>query len=154
VQARLPLPWRAGIAAASLAALAAADIMAIRKGSYCRLGLRRQTPKTLHRRHDLLTVAAAWGFDTGLAVTTIRVAAATWGALALTALGFSSWRTGLAYGLGFAIPTLILFALQTFDDASLGSKLETMLGRRGALQAASAVLLCMAGGTLLVGAFG
>jgi hypothetical protein len=56
----------------------------------------------------MLVVASIWGFDTGLAVTTFRVTAATWGALLLTVLGLSGWATGVAYGIAFAAPISVL----------------------------------------------
>lgn len=148
--ASLPLPWRVGLAAASLVALAVSDFLAIRKGTYSRLSLRRQTPRVLAFRRNILFTAAVWGFDTGLAVTTIRVAAMTWGALALTLFGLASWWTGIGYALGFALPTLLLFSLQTLNDTAFVPKLDAMLKRRAALQALSACLMLAAAATLLV----
>jgi hypothetical protein len=59
-------------------------------------------------RHRVRIAALIWGFDTGLLVTTFRVAAVSWGALLLTALGLARPWTGISYGLGFAIPFLFL----------------------------------------------
>lgn len=153
--AGLPLEWRVSFAAASLVGLAFVDVLSIRKDRYCPLGWRRQTPKTLGRRYAPETVAAAWGFDTGLAVTTFRVAAITWGALVMAGLGLSMWWTGVGYGLGFSIPLLLSISMQTPDSpsdvrTSLGSRLEGMLGKRAVIQLGSAVLLFSAGAVLLV----
>ena len=101
----------------------------------------------------MFVVASIWGFDTGLAVTTIRVAAATWGAILLTLLGLSGWQTGIAYGLAFAIPITILMwthragriaDAQKPGDAGLGE----LLKKRPVWQANSAAIL-IAGGVML-----
>src|SRR5262245_44424134 len=104
----LPLPLRRAIAAAGFVALAVTDMWARNAGTYCPVGARRQTPRVLSRRHSMLVVAPIWGFDTGLAVTTFRVAAATWGAILLTILGLSGWETGVAFGIAFATPITVL----------------------------------------------
>jgi hypothetical protein len=150
----LPLDWRTGFGAVGLLALAVIDLRAIRSSTYCRLGWIRQTPKSLIRRRSVTTVAAVWGFDTGLALTTVRVAAITWGAFLLVGLGLSAWFTGIGYGLGFAVPFLAL--LWTHRAGRLASApgpvdpgLETMLAKRKAMQALSAVLLTAAGAILI-----
>lgn len=149
--AGLPLEWRVLLAAASLAALACVDLLAVKKDCYCPLGWRRQTPKSLGRRHAVTTVAAAWGFDTGLAVTTFRVAAVTWGALVLAGLGLSAWWIGVGYGFGFVLPLLLSIAAQTPDA---GSRLESLLGKRALVQSGSAAVLFIAGALLLIRHFG
>lgn len=100
-------------------------------------------------------VASVWGFDTGLAVTTFRVAAATWGAIMLTVLGLSGWQTGIAYGIAFAIPITIL--MWTHKAGRMAVTLEPgdpglgeLLAMRPAWQAKSAVLLA-AGAVVLAG---
>jgi hypothetical protein len=148
------LGWRKAIAAAGLVALAAVDIAAIRKGRYSPIGLRRQTSKRLMYRYPPVAVAAAWGFDAGLAVTTFRVAAITWGALGFAFLGLSSWYTGLGYGLGFALPLTILLWTHRVGRASVATPpidpgLDSLLGRRPRVQLASAALL-VAGSAALV----
>jgi hypothetical protein len=140
----LSFAWRTGLASASLVALALVDLFAARRGCYCPLGWGRQTPRTLVHRYGPAAGVAAWGFDTGLAITTFRVAAITWGALVLTALGFSSWWTGPAYGAGFVVP--LLTSLLTPTDAG---KLEGLLRRRSVVQAISAAVLLMSGAFLL-----
>src|SRR5262245_61895580 len=100
----MPADRRIVLAAAGLLALAALDVRAITRSTYCPLSWRRQTPKSLAHRGSATLVASAWGFDTGLAVTTVRVAAITWGAVLLAGLGLSGWFAGLGYGLGFALP--------------------------------------------------
>ncbi len=151
----LPLTSRRAIAAAGLVALALMDVWARSRGAYCPLGLRRQTPRSLRRRHSLRALASVWGFDTGLAMTTFRVTAATWGAMLLTMLGLSGWQTGVAYGMAFAIPVAILMwthragrmaVTQEPGDPGLGE----LLGMRPAWQARSAMLLA-AGAVVLIG---
>jgi hypothetical protein len=155
----LPLGWRAGCAAAILCALGSVDLLAIRRRSYCPLGRRRQTPQALLFLRAPLVVAATWGFDTGLAVTTIRVGAITWGALILPALGLASWWAGFGYGLGFVVPLLVAIWKQPSAEAqsrmkeSYGMSLERQLGRRALAQLASAALLFVAAVTLLVRVF-
>lgn len=156
--ADLPLERRLGFAAAGLVALALVDLLAIKRKRYCPLGLRRQTPKPLMRRYAATTVAAAWGFDTGLAVTTFRVAAITWGALVMTCLGLSSWWIGLGYGVGFVLPLLISILTQTPDRASnpqdsFGLRMEGLMGKRAIIQSGSAVVLFIAGAVLLIRLF-
>ena len=152
---RLPFAWRAGGAAAVLVALAGLDLVSAKKNRYCPLGLRRQTPRSLIYRRSAPTVSAVWGFDTGLAVTTIRVAALTWGALALAVLGVSSWWAGFGYGIGFLVPVVGSILAQPSTEpatpgASLGLRLEWQLSARGQAQLASAVLMLGAAAVLLL----
>ena len=152
--ADLPLDWRIGVAAAGLVTLALLDLRATRSSTYCPLGWRRQTPKSLIRRRSASLVAAAWGFDTGLAVTTVRVAALTWGVLLLAALGLSAWFAGVGYGLGFAIPFIALLWKHrvgrcAYSREPVDPGLGSMLARRAAMQRVSAALLT-AGGAVLI----
>lgn len=101
----------------------------------------------------MFVVATLWGFDTGLVVTTIRVAAVSWGALYLAALGLSPRWTGFAYGVGFALPFLILLVRPQLGRAARAATpadpgLETMLRMRSLIQGFSAVLLIASGGVL------
>ncbi|NJC83275.1 hypothetical protein [Planosporangium mesophilum] len=82
--------------------LCAYDIAALRGGKLCRLSWRRQTPKNWIYRYGSRRGPFLWGLDTGLAVTTFRVSAATWALLALCAGQFAPWWVGLAFGGGFA----------------------------------------------------
>jgi hypothetical protein len=153
--ATLPLHVRATIAAAVLIVLAAIDLVAISKSTYCPIGWRRQTPRVLLRRYDLRVAALLWGFDTGLLVTTFRVAAVSWGALLLTALGLARAWTGISYGLGFAIPFLFLVFRPRLGRASRSAApeepgLAAMLGRRPLLQWTSAALLSASGVLILL----
>lgn len=147
--------WRASLAAFVLFLLAAVDLVAIAKATYCPIGWRRQTPRALMRRHSMPVVALVWGFDTGLLVTTFRVAAISWGALLLSALGFSPWWAGVGYGLGFTLPFFLLLfrprlGRASRDAAPADPGLEAMLGMRPALQSASAALLSASGVVLLL----
>ena len=149
----LPLTLRRSMAAAGLVTLAVLDVWARHKGTYCPMGWRRQTPRRLRHRHSLRVVASIWGFDTGLAITTFRVAAATWGAILLTMLSLSGWQAGMAYGIAFTIPITIL--MWTHKAGRMAVTLEPgdpglgeLLGMRPAWQAKSAALL-MAGAVML-----
>jgi len=135
--AGISMAARTASAAAVFFVLAALDVIAIRKKTYCAIGRRRQTPQWLGRRFGPTATAAVWGFDTGLVVTTFRVAAITWAALSMAALELAPWWTGLAYGLGFAIPMLILLVARTADSDSLHRSLRM----RPILQSCSAVAL-------------
>jgi hypothetical protein len=151
----VPLDLRRSLAATGLAALALLDVWARRNGTWCPVTLRRQTPKRLGRHGPLAVAASVWGFDTGLAITTFRVAAATWGAILLTLLGLSGWQAGLAYGLAFTIPVAVLMwthragrVAVTLEPGDPG--LGELLGQRPAWQTGSALLL-LAGAVMLAG---
>jgi hypothetical protein len=143
--AAMPLDWRIAAAAVSLLALAVVDVVSLRRKTYCLLGMRRQARQALAHRHRVETVAAVWGFDTGLAVTTFRVGAVTWGALVLTVLGFTSWWSGVVYGVAFTLPLLVFLTTE-----QSGERLVGLLQRRSVVQTASAVLLVTAGVLLAV----
>ncbi len=151
----VPLWWRVIFAAGSLVGLALLDLVAIRQRRYCPLTLRRQTPNLFRSRYRVSTVLGVWGFDTGLAVTTFRVAAVTWGALVMTGLGLASWTTGLAYWFGFVVPLVIMILCQgslmpSNKQASFGGSMEWLLGKRVLMQLGSSVVLFAAAATLLV----
>src|SRR5262245_55669558 len=92
---QLPVTSRLGVAGVVLLALAVADVRSIRHKTYCPLSWRRQTPRALMRKYPPRLVALLWGLDTGVAVSTFRVSAATWGALVLAFLGFGTWWMGI-----------------------------------------------------------
>jgi hypothetical protein len=155
VTAEAPRQWRLCLGATGLLTLAMVDIVSMRRMSYCPLGWRRQTPRVLLRRHPQRVVAAIWGLDTGLGVTTIRVAGITWGALLVAALGLSPPWAGLGYALGFNGPFLILLWRHRVGPSSRCAKpadpgLESLLAQRPVLQRMSAILLAC-GGCLLIG---
>lgn len=156
-----PVSIRRSVAAVGLAVLAPLDLWGRRNGTYCLIGWTRQTPRTLWRRRSMLVAASIWGFDTGLAITTIRVTAATWGAVLLTVLGLSGWQTGMAYGFTFTIPITILMwthragcnaKSQEPSDPGLADLLYKALvwqGNSAAVLIAGAVML---GGEVVFGA--
>jgi len=142
----LPLQWRIALGGAGMVPLALADLGAMRRSTYCPIGWRRQTPRTLMRGHHMLIVATLWGLDTGLLVTTFRVAAITWAALYLAALGLSPWWVGIAYGVGFLVPFMVLLIRPQLGRAarartSSDPGLEAMLRMRSRVQGLSALLL-------------
>ena len=151
----LPTDSRIGLGALGLFALAALDVRATRRSTYCPLSWRRQTPKSLVHRRSATLVAVAWGFDTGLAVTTVRVAAVTWGAVLLAGLRLSPWSVGVVYGAAFAVPFVIMLWTHRVgrlarSPAPVDPGLESMLARRAPIQTISAGLL-ISGGAILVG---
>jgi hypothetical protein len=135
---RLEHSWVYGIVGVAFLGLAVLDVVAIKKKTHCPLGWRRQAPKDLIRKYPIATVAAAWGFDAGLTFTTFRVAALTWGALLFAAFGLSVWWVGVGYGLGFAIPWLIMVCRQPPNPAK---QIHAKFKMRGTAQLISAVLL-------------
>jgi hypothetical protein len=147
--------WRYGGAAVALVALAAVDLRSLQRSVYCPLGRRRQTPKRFARNHSPTVTAVVWGLDTGLAVTTIRIAAVTWGAFIVVALGFAPWWAGLCYGTAFAIPMVTMLLTHRVGRATssatpLEPGLEAMLRHRTAVQASSAALLAATATVLVV----
>jgi hypothetical protein len=151
--AQLPMHWRVALAGAGLLSLAAADLRSLSRSTYCPIGWRRQTSRILLRRYHVLAVATLWGFDTGLVVTTLRVAAVSWGALYLAALGLAPQWTGFAYGVGFTLPFLMLLVRPRLGRAARAATpvdpgLETMLWMRSLIQGFSAALLIASGGVL------
>lgn len=146
----LPLPWRLGIAAAGLVAFAVVDVVAIRRRSYCPLSWRRQTPQGVRFRYGATTTAAVWGFDTGLGVTTFRVAALTWAALLLTFLGLAPWQIGFAYAAAFVLPVLAILNGQPVGSRSSAS-LEVLLRTRAGWQRLSVVTLSASAILLMAG---
>ena len=146
--AELPLSWRRSIAGVALLALAAADLLAVRRRTYCPLSWRRQTPRALMRRFPPRIVASLWGLDTGLAITTFRVSAATWAALVLTFLGFGTWWIGVCYGVAFVVPLMAVIWLGPVGNAAvapdpLDPGLDRLLRSRPFAQVSSALLLCI-----------
>lgn len=100
----VPQEGRHVAAAFCCVALLVLDIVALRRHSFCPIGFRRQTPKNLVLRYGDTRGALIWGFDTGLAITTFRVSAATWALLFLGLLGVAPWWQGFVYAAGFCLP--------------------------------------------------
>ncbi|MGH3623078.1 MAG: hypothetical protein ACRDQ5_15000 [Sciscionella sp.] len=73
--------------------------------------VRRQTPQRLFTVFGPARGALAWGLDTGLAITTLRVTSLTWAGLTAAILGLVPWWSGLAYAAGFTVPSLVLILL-------------------------------------------
>jgi hypothetical protein len=144
--AGVSMQWRLGSAAAIFLVLAALDVRAIRNKSYCPIGWNRQTPQRIGRYAGPMLSAVVWGFDTGLAVTTFRVAAITWAALSMAALGLLPWWIGVAYGVAFTVPMLVLLVTQIPDSELLHQALRT----RPVLQSCSAVALVAGAVALMV----
>jgi hypothetical protein len=100
----IPVQVRLWAALLWCAALVVVDIAALRRRTMCRISFRRQTPKNLVFRYGDTKGALIWGLDTGLAVTTFRVSAATWALLGLGLVNVVPWWQGAAYGLSFCLP--------------------------------------------------
>ncbi|HEY3685153.1 MAG TPA: hypothetical protein VGL93_19135 [Streptosporangiaceae bacterium] len=95
------------IAAAVCAVFFGVDVWVLARGRMFSIGLPRQTPKMITYRRGAMLGAFVWGLDTGTAVSTFRVSATTWAALGLTVLGIAPPLTGVAYGIGFAVPLAV-----------------------------------------------
>ena len=151
--AEMSLDLRRILAGGSLLVFASLDLWARGARAFCPLGLKRQTPQRLSRRHSMYVVASIWGFDTGLAITTFRVAAATWGAVVLTFLGLAGWQTGIAYGIAFTLPLTFLMwnhrAGQQSNRPGDGG-LSKLAAQSTVWQLNSAVLLVLGGMMLFV----
>jgi hypothetical protein len=100
------------------AGLLTADVAALRAKTLCRIGFRRQTPKNLIYRYGPHRGPLLWGLDTGLAVTTFRVSAATWALLALLVLQLVPWWIGVAFGMGFVASQLVVVVLPRWRHAA------------------------------------
>ncbi len=100
------LPEKARLAAAlvCIGALIVLDVLSFRRRTMCPITFRRQTPKNLVFRYGNTRGALIWGLDTGLAVTTFRISAATWALIVLGLLNVAPWWQGIAYGMGFGLP--------------------------------------------------
>lgn len=117
---QIPVTGRVIVAVLVCTAMCAVDVASLRKPSLCRLTFRRQTPKALEDRYGRHVGPLLWGIDTGMAVTTIRVSAATWAVLALGLLQVAPWWVGLAYGLGFSLPLGLATLLPPWRSAPTG----------------------------------
>lgn len=145
VRALAPAPRLVAAAAGLLLLLAVVDVLSLRARGYCLLGVKRQARQALIRKYSVPVVAAIWGFDTGLAVTTFRVSAVTWAAFVLAFLGFAPWWIGAVYGISLAVPMLVLLLKTTTAEG-----LQRQLARRRLIQTASAIALAATGVFLLV----
>lgn len=133
-----------------LVCLSLSDLYAFRKRTYSPLSLRRQTPRVAARRYRPEIVVLIWGLDTGLAATTFRVAAATWGAFILVFLGFGPWWTGFFYGVAFVLPLmLVIWASRVgraaYSPVPVDPGLDRLAAARPIAQLASAALLAVSG---------
>jgi hypothetical protein len=145
---RITLESRLALGAALLLSMVMVDLRAMRASTYCPIGWRRQTPRGMLRRHHQLLVATFWGIDTGLVVTTFRVAAVSWGALMLAGLNLSPRWVGAAYALGFLVPFTVLTLRTRLGSAAragvaMDPGLESMLRLRSFMQGTSAALLAV-----------
>ena len=156
VRPHMMVPSRVVATAIGLALFSALDLFAIRKNAYCRLSLRRQTPKVLERRLGMLPTVAVWGFDLGTVVSTFRVTSASWGALMLVILGWSPPWTGLFYAAGFTLPLLFLMWTGRLPNKTPGlgsASIQALLDWRKTAQWASAVLLAFGAILAVAGQF-
>ena len=108
----VPYGLRLGACALAGVALACVDAFRVRHGRICSVGARRQTPRSLMSTRSPVAACLAWGADTGLVVTTVRVTGLSWLALLLVLTHVVPWWAGLAYGLAFALPLLGLLLWQ------------------------------------------
>jgi hypothetical protein len=149
-----PVDFRALAAGMVLFCLALSDLYAFYNKTYSPLSVQRQTPRVVMRRYRPEIVVLIWGLDTGLAATTFRVAAATWGSFILVFLAFGTWWTGLFYGVAFVLPLMLVIWGSRVGRAAYASEpVDPGLGRlaaaRPAAQLASAALLALSGWVLI-----
>lgn len=142
----MALESRLALGAVLLLPMALVDLRAMQASTYCPIGWRRQTPRGLLRGHHPVLVATLWGIDTGLVVTTFRVAAVSWGALMLAGLNLSPTWIGVAYALGFLVPFIVLTLRTRLGRAAragvaMDPGLESMLRLRSFMQGTSAAML-------------
>lgn len=107
----LPENVRLTTAVVCCAAMVVLDSVALRRHAMCPVGFRRQTPKSMVLQYGDTKGALIWGLDTGLAITTFRVSAATWAMIALGLLHVAPWWQGLAYAVGFCLPVAVAILL-------------------------------------------
>ncbi|MEU8247510.1 hypothetical protein [Nonomuraea sp. NPDC048916] len=131
--ALLPETFRLWSAVVLCVALCAFDVASLRARGMCRVTWRRQTPKNLLYQYGPRTGPFLWGLDTGLAVTTFRVSAATWGVLGLAVLQVAPWWTGVAYALGFALPLAIATMVPRWDPPREPGWVSMGLSKRHAI---------------------
>jgi hypothetical protein len=141
------LELRRAIAANGLILLAAVDLIAVKMRICCPLGLSRQTPRTAMFKYPPWLAAGIWGFDTGLVLTTFRVAASTWGAFLVAFLGLSGSLIGIAYGVGFTLPLMVMLWTGRVVDWPI---IRRLLDLRPVAQFGSALLLTTGGLAVLL----
>ena len=117
------VPYRLRLAACAAAgvALACVDALRVRRGRTCSVGARRQTPRSLMSTRSPLVACVAWGADTGLVVTTVRVTGLSWLGILLVLTHVVPWWAGVAYGLAFAMPLLALLLWRPRSAAPWGT---------------------------------
>lgn len=143
----VPVELRREIAGFGLIVLAMVDLGSAKMRSCCPISLSRQTPKNAIYKYPPLLTAVIWGFDTGLAVTTFRVAASIWGAFLLVLLGMSGSLVGFAYGIGFVLPLMtVAWTTHTVEWPLI----NRLLNLRPVAQLGSAAVLAIGGLTLLL----
>ena len=94
------------------------DIRAVFRGAHCSAGLSRQTRKAYLDAHGLLLGPFMWGLDTGLAFTTVRVSAATWGLFVAAILTLTPSWCGIAYGLAFSASVYLVTVIPAWRSQS------------------------------------
>lgn len=142
----------------ALAVIAAGlDIYSARckRTRFCPLSLSRQTPKSLlysslNARFGVLL----WGLDTGSVVSTFRVSAVTWIAVAAAALGIAPAWIGVLYAVGFLLPLTLVVTIPEGEGTMSGSstlRITTALrGQLRSVQVSCAALLLMSAGVLVL----
>lgn len=119
------------------------DMVAVTRGRYYPLTLRRQTPQRLMYTHlDRRVVFFVWAADVGTGVTTFRVTSGVWVLCALDAFGGLSPWYALAYSAGFVVAMASFMALPTAggDLDERASNLAVRAAKMGALRRHAQVL--------------
>lgn len=152
------LPERVSLIVVAVLALGAAglDLYSARRQWLSPAGLSRQTPKSLlySQTHPRLAVLF-WGFDTGTAVSTFRVSAATWIVFIGAALGVAPIWVGISYAAGFSVPLVLALIVPLADRAPAGSgtrRLTAMLHAHVQTAQGTCSVLLLAGAVALMAA--
>lgn len=136
---------RIWILLAGIALFLVFDIPAALRGGSSRLGLRRQTPRTLGftlRRVE--TTALWWGTDIGSGVSTYRMTSAIWLGLLAVFLGVVPFYVGWLYGVGTVLAITGLVAL-IGGGAALEANFSRLFAARRPVQLTYVVLLLSVG---------
>jgi hypothetical protein len=99
VRSSLTANTRTMLATGTLTLLASVEVLRLRRGSPCSLGLSRQTPRHWGLRSPFGVLG--WGLDTGVPFTTVRATALPLVVCSLSLLGYATGWLGVMYGIGF-----------------------------------------------------
>jgi hypothetical protein len=150
----IPPSIRVTLALAGCALCFLVDLGVVRHQRACSVGPRRQTRKNFIYRYGPRLGPFMWGLDTGLAVTTFRMATLTWAVIGMSLLDLAPWWLGVAYGLGFSIPLAWAVLIPRWREPEPVWIVRVLVRSRWAAQVAALAVLLSGTVVLLVGAVG